>query len=129
DRFRALDDPATIALGDGMKVAGNIYVPYDGNGGHTLGHEKINSGISIAVSPLNPDRVYVAYTQFVVPPDTFFPTPQLRVYRSSDAGGHWQRVLVRVLPEACASSLPALAVANAGPVDVLGLLFTQFCFG
>ncbi len=129
DGFRALDDPVTIAVGDGMKVAENIYLPYDGNGGHTLGHEKINSSISIAVSSLDPDRVYVAYTEFVVPPNTFFPTPQLRVYVSSDAGVHWQRVLVGVLPEACASALPALAVAKAGPVEVLGLLYTQFCFG
>jgi uncharacterized repeat protein (TIGR01451 family) len=113
DLFSALG-----TIGRGVSIANNIVLPGQNN---VMGPQEMRSGIALAVSPKNPNTVYVAYTE-IVP----FAGPRLKVKRSVDAGETWTSVLSTSIPQNVPSSLPALAVAED---EAVGLLFTTFEIG
>jgi hypothetical protein len=97
-----------LDLGTGVTVASNEVLPQG-----FLGQERLGSDLSIAVDPVDPTRVFIAYAairsnQTVVV-----------VKVSINAGANWAEIFTT--PNE--SALPALAVAMNGTV---GLLYTYY---
>jgi uncharacterized repeat protein (TIGR01451 family) len=87
-------------------VASDVLIPAN----TTLGPERLGSGCDVAINPINPGQVYVAYTELIGTK----PTAVVRL-KSSGSGGAGFSLLYSVTN----ASLPALAVAAD---DTLGLL-------
>jgi uncharacterized repeat protein (TIGR01451 family) len=100
--------PDFSALGNGTIVA-HVVVPVNAT---TLGFEKIGSDLSLAVSPNDPFKVYIAYVEVAGG------LPRLRVRTSKDGGLTFDP---NIYSPAVAAALPALAVAVD---DTVGLLYT-----
>lgn len=100
------------ALGaNGSTVVSGLTVPF---GGTSLGAERLGSGLSIAVDPNNPNKVFVAYNQVVGG------QPVVSVHLSTDGGVSWGTGPVfQALNNA---GLPQLSVAANG---VVGLLYAH----
>lgn len=98
------------ALGNGTRVETGVVLPWT----TTLGLQRLGGDISIAVSPTNPQRIYVAYVVLTGG------SPHVRVRLSSNGGANFGPV---VFNPSAPSALPVLAVADNGTV---GLLYTTY---
>jgi uncharacterized repeat protein (TIGR01451 family) len=99
-------------------VVSDVYLLWGiyGSTGHPLGHQRLGSGLSIAVDPNNANTVYVAFERLVLSYGGYI--PQVQVYQSTDGGLHWTHVLPTFFFDV-PSALPALAVAANGTLAVL----------
>jgi hypothetical protein len=110
--FSALKEPGDTNAG--LRLAKDIVVPNNPNA-PSLGSERLGGGgITIAVDPLDSDRVYAAYSDY---PNGQKPYT-LHVLRSEDRGKSWTALLnVKNVIN------PSLAVTVQGMV---GLMYQQF---
>ena len=94
----APSNPQTLYVGTGEANGGGGSTNYDGvgvykslNAGATwqhLGPTNIGSIGKLAIDPKNPNRVFVAAMGYL-----YQPNPQRGVYRTTDGGGTWDKVL------------------------------------
>jgi len=82
-----------------------------------VGQERLGSDLAIAVSPTDPNKVYVAFAVSAV-----FDRPTIQVWETTNGGSSWsQRYETR-----WGAGLPALAVADNGTV---ALMYTYSIYG
>lgn len=114
-QFKALGaDGSTVASG---YAPGQVTIPKGGIP-TSLGNERLNSDLSLAVDPHDASHVYVAYADI---PGFSKETNRIQVHvrESTDGGATWVEKFTTSTADKAA--LPALAVANSGAV---GLLYT-----
>jgi hypothetical protein len=119
-----INDPRMGMVGIGVNVLGGantVTIPnsLDSQGrlitGTPLGHERLGSDVAIAVSPTNPNLVYVAYASVNAAKN-----PQVQIQMSMDGGNTFSAPLViKGGGVPFTAALPGLAVAQNGTVGLL----------
>jgi hypothetical protein len=108
-RFGALTDPTDGKAG--RIVASGVVI----TDGASMGQERLNNDLAIAVDPTNSDTVYVAWA------DNAGPNYTLRVRRSTNRGVDWSGDLLTVEN----ATMTSLAINSAGRVGLMYQLFNS----